>query len=188
MSRAIKRYLAVMALLLAAVLAAVAYTLASGYIARRLHPTEYAELVSASSAEFGVPRSVIFAVIWTESSFRADAFSSAGAIGLMQIMPETFDWLLLKSGEEYENGALYEPAVNIRYGTMLLAMLYGEFGRWDTAYAAYNAGLNRVRMWLSDPEITRDGVLKEIPYGETERYVKKVEAAAVEYRRLYDIE
>lgn len=188
MSRAVRRYLIVMTLLLAAVLAAIAYMLASGYIARRLHPTDYAELVSTSAVEFGVPRSVIFAVINTESSFHADATSSAGAMGLMQLMPETFEWLLSKSGENYTTNALYEPAVNIRYGTMLLAALHDEFGSWDTAYAAYNAGLNRVRLWLSDPDIAEDGVLTEIPYGETERYVKKVEAAVSEYRRLYNID
>lgn len=188
MSRALRRYITVMVLLLAALLAAIAYVVVAGYIARLMHPTHYAELVSECAAEFGVPRSVIFAVIKTESSFQADAVSPDGATGLMQLMPDTFDWLLSKTGESYTADALCDPAVNIRYGTMLLAMLYGEFGRWDTAYAAYNAGLNRVRMWLSDPEISHDGKLTDIPYPETDSYVKKVETAAAEYRRLYDID
>ena len=177
-----------MALLLAAVLAASAYLLAAGYIARRMHPTQYADQVSVSADEFGVPRSVIFAVIKTESSFRPDVVSTAGAVGLMQITPDTFDWLQFKSGEKYNAAELYKPEVNIRYGTMLLAALYDEFGRWDTAYAAYNAGLNRVRMWLSNPEYS-DGIgLKNIPFGETDRYVKKVEKAVLEYKRLYKLD
>ena len=188
MSRGLKRYMVFMALLLVVILAACAFMLASGYIARLLHPTEYAEFVGAYSSEFGVPRSIIFAVIKTESAFDPDALSSAGAMGLMQLMPETFDWLLSKSGEVYTADELYEPEINIRYGTMLLAALYGEFGRWDTAYAAYNAGLNRVRLWLSDPDYSEDGILTEIPYAETEKYIKKVEAAVAEYRRLYDID
>lgn len=188
MSRALKRYITVMALLLAALLSAIAYLLVSGYIARMLHPTHYADLVNKCSQEFGVPRSVIFAVIKTESSFRPDAVSHAGAKGLMQLTPDTFDWLQTKTGESYSVEDLHEPAVNIRYGTMLLAMLYNEFGRWDTAYAAYNAGLNRVRIWLADPDISNEGELTAIPYPETDNFVKKVAKAAAEYRRLYDIE
>jgi len=188
MSRAIKRYIAVMALLLAVLLAAIAYVIISGYIARMLHPTHYAELVGECAAEFGVPRSVIFAVIKTESSFRPNAVSRAGATGLMQLMLDTFSWLLSKTGDEYTVEDLRDPAVNIRYGTMLLAVLYNEFGSWETALAAYNAGLNRVRIWLSDPEITKDGELVAIPYPETDNYVKKVAAAAAEYRRLYGFE
>jgi Soluble lytic murein transglycosylase and related regulatory proteins (some contain LysM/invasin domains) len=177
-----------MALLLAVVLAACAFMLASGYIARKLHPTEYSDVVGINADKFGVPRSVIFAVINTESSFNPKAVSSAGAMGLMQLMPETFEWLLSKSGEELSTDALYTPEINIRYGTMLLAALYAEFGRWDTAYAAYNAGLNRVRLWLSNPDFSQDGALTEIPFAETERYVKKVEAAVIEYKRLYDMD
>lgn len=188
MSRALKRYIVVLALLLAALLSAIAYIMVSGYIARKLHPVHYAELVSESAAEFGVPRSVIFAVIRTESSFRPDAVSRVGATGLVQLMPDTFNWLLSKTGESYTLEDLWDPAVNIRYGTMLLAVLYEEFGQWNTAYAAYNAGLNRVRLWLADPDVSQDGELVAIPYPETENYVKKVVKAAAEYRRLYDIE
>jgi soluble lytic murein transglycosylase len=114
--------------------------------------------------------------------------SRVGAAGLMQLMPDTFNWLLSKTGESYTLEDLWDPAVNIRYGTMLLAVLYEEFGQWNTAYAAYNAGLNRVRLWLADPDVSQDGELVAIPYPETENYVKKVVKAAAEYRRLYDIE
>lgn len=177
-----------MTLLLAVVLIACAYMAVSGYIARRLHPTHYSEFVSDSSLEFGVPPSVVYAVIKTESSFREGVTSPAGAMGLMQLTPDTFDWLRWKTGEVMATDALFTPEVNIRYGTMLLAILYEEFGSWDTVFAAYNAGLNRVRLWLANPDYS-DGVsLTDIPYSETKNYVKKVGAAVSEYRRLYGFE
>ena len=95
--------------------------------------------MSESAAEFGVPRSVIFAVIRTESSFRPRRGVTRRRDRLMRLMPD-IQLAAVKTGESYTLEDLWDPAVNIRYGTMLLAVLYEEFGQWNTAYAAYNAG------------------------------------------------
>lgn len=149
------------------------------------HPILYAELIDEYSGEYGVPPEIICAVIETESSFRADAVSGAGAMGLMQITRETFWWLLTKAGEDMEVERLFEPEINIKYGTYFLSLLYEEFGEWDTVYAAYNAGRSRVHGWLENDEITKDGRLVNIPIAETADYVKKVSRSVEKYRTAW---
>ena len=142
--------------------------------------------VYSASVEFSVPTSMILAVIRTESDFRPDALSAAGARGLMQLLPETFLWLREeKLCEALADDAITDPEVNIRYGTYYLAYLYARFGSWHTALAAYNAGEGRVSQWLESPDISRDGVLVSIPFPETAFYVKKVLAVKTIYEKLY---
>lgn len=87
--------------------------------------------------EYAVPEEVIYAVMSVESNFKSDAQSSKGAIGLMQITPDTFTWLCSKNNASDTNPELlYNPETNIRYGTYFLSLLYSEFGVWDTAFAA----------------------------------------------------
>lgn len=152
---------------------------------REVYPRRFQAEVSKAAAEFSVPEYIIYAVIRTESSFKSDAVSSKDAVGLMQITPDTFNWLLTKTGEKLTSDKLYDPMTNITYGTLFLSMLYSEFGDWETAYAGYNAGMNRVRKWLLDPEISNGKELLQIPFKETSQYVKRVCDAADIYRRLY---
>jgi soluble lytic murein transglycosylase-like protein len=114
------------------------------------------------------------------------AVSSAGAIGLMQMMPDTYEWLCKKTGDLCIPAMLYDPETNIRYGTYLLSFLYTRYGNWDTALAAYNAGLGNVDQWLEDPAYAgENGTLKEIPYKETRNYIKRVNEARRLYESLY---
>ena len=85
-----------------------------------LYPREYSEYVEKYSAEYGISEILIYAVIHTESGFDPDAVSSADAIGLMQMTEDTFDWLLTKTGEDYEFNDLFTPEVSIKYGTYFL--------------------------------------------------------------------
>ncbi len=149
------------------------------------HPIQYQEIVEKYSEEFGVPEPIIFAVIMTESSFIQDAVSSAGAIGLMQIMPETFEWLQTKTGETLDEELLYTADVNIRYGTFYLAWLKERFGSWKTAWAAYNAGIGRVKGWLEDEKYSDGSELLEIPFAETKAYVRRVAENVKIYEELY---
>lgn len=149
------------------------------------YPEEYAALIEKNAQDYGIPPEIICAVIRTESSFRADAVSPAGAVGLMQLMPSTFTWLQTKTGEQCEENALTDPAVNVKYGCFLLKMLYDEFGNWKTVWAAYNAGMNRVRTWLTDASYADENGLHTIPIQETENYVARVERATAVYRELY---
>ena len=132
---------------------------------------------------------MIYAVIRTESNFDSNAVSAVGAIGLMQLMPDTFTWIsndLL--GERLAPAMAYDAETNIRYGTFLLKRLYDRYGDWNAALAAYNAGPGRVDGWLKEAQyVDERGLLipEQIPIGETRNYVDKVQQSAQAYTRLY---
>ena len=158
---------------------------------RWFYPQKYSEQVERCSEEFGVDEDLIYAVIKTESGFRAEVESHAGAVGLMQLMPETFDWLQenLEGEVIYPAERLKDADINIRYGTYFLSWLLERYGDVGTACAAYNAGITNVDRWLGDSRYSADGdTLSAIPFGETERYVEKVRDALEMYRELYDEE
>ena len=142
-------------------------------------------LVSAAAEEFDVPMAMILSVIRTESDFHPDAVSRAGALGLMQLMPQTFAWLCEELQEPYDPKSITDPAVNIRFGTYYLFYLREKFGSWRVALAAYNAGEGRVSEWLADPTINLNGTLRRIPYPETAAYVKKTLEYYVDYLKSY---
>jgi len=146
----------------------------------------FEEYVLKYSAEYSVPEYTVYAVIRCESSFNENAVSHAGAIGLMQLIPSTFEWLCGFTGEEPLTERLYDPETNIRYGTMFLARLYAQYGDWDIVHAAYNAGQGRVNQWLSDERYSEDGKLTNIPFKETKAYVEKVKRYKELYKRLYN--
>lgn len=141
----------------------------------RLSMRERAVIGYAQQAakEFGVPLPLILAVIRTESDFHADAVSAAGACGLMQLLPQTFLWLQEeKLCETHPDAAIFDPEINIRYGSYYLSYLLAKFDDTPTALAAYNAGEGRVSEWLCDPALSTDAkTLSRIPFSETERYV-----------------
>jgi soluble lytic murein transglycosylase len=153
---------------------------------QKLYPREYEEYVEKYASEFSVPEALVYAVIHTESNFDANAVSSAGANGLMQLIPETMTWLSKKLGEKEPTGDILDPETNIKYGTCYLQYLYEKFGDWNTALAAYNAGHGRVSGWLEDESYTDDGItLKNIPIKETSDYVNKVSRAWERYKDIY---
>lgn len=180
-----KKTFTILGILLAAGLIASLWELADDYFLRKTHPIKYAESVERYASEFDVPEAIVYAVIDTESSFVPDAVSPKGAVGLMQITPDTYEWLCGKTGDEPNIRLLYEPDTNIRYGTYFLSLLYNEYQVWETVYAAYNAGRGRVNGWLAQEEYNNNGRLQNIPFTETAAYVTKVEKSAELYRRLY---
>ena len=150
------------------------------------YPKTYFEHVEKYSKEYGVPEYIIYSTIKVESNFNSGALSEKGAVGLMQITPDTFEWIQMLLREELADGLLYDPETNIKYGTYLLSYLYDEFGNWETVHAAYNAGMSRVKEWLRDERYSaEDNKLKNIPFEETREYVKKIADAATEYKKLY---
>lgn len=141
-------------------------------------PRRYEEIITVCSEQYGVPAELIAAVIATESGYRVDACSEEGAIGLMQMMPETYVYLAGLRGETADLAQLRIPAVSIDYGTYYLSLLYARYRDWEHALAAYNAGIGNVDAWLLREDCTdRSGHLVRIPFGETARYVKKVRFA-----------
>ena len=155
---------------------------------KNAYPLEYAEYVAVYAEEYGIPESVVYAVIRTESDFDSGAVSPVGAVGLMQLMPSTFEWLTDDMlFEHLENGMLYDPETNIRYGTYCLSYLYDRYGNWETAIAAYNGGLGNVDKWLEDDKYADgEGGLKRIPFKETRQFVTRVTDAWEMYEKLYN--
>ena len=153
------------------------------------YPLKYREIVEREADEFALDPMLVYAVIKAESGFDAEAGSSAGACGLMQLMPVTFQWMQTKLGEEglYTEEDIFQPAVNIRYGCALLRLLIDLYGSEETALCAYNAGMGTVSEWLDDPSLSPDGIhLSEIPYGETEHYLQRVLQNREMYIDLYE--
>ena len=179
--------IAVLLILLALIIGKGIYKSFSEKLERELYPLpeKYLTEIKKYSQEYKVPVEILCGVINTESSFNPNAYSHAGAMGIMQITEPTFEWLNFKTGEEHKLEELYDYKFNIRYGTLLLSLLYDEFQNWDTTLAAYNAGRGRVNEWLSDSEYSEDGKLTNIPYKETSDYVKKVNKASEIYTKLY---
>lgn len=155
------------------------------YVLRLVFQKKYDAIVEKYALEYDIPEELLYAVIKTESNFDPSAVSSADARGLMQITPETFEWLQYRMGEQLPLTELFEPETNIRYGAFFLRYLLDEFGSAETAAAAYNAGVNCVKNWLASPQYSSDGRnLSYIPYPETRYYVIKVKTAAEAYRKL----
>lgn len=151
------------------------------------YPKKYSKFVEKYADEYGLEESLVYAVIRTESGFDPEAQSDAGACGIMQMMPSSFEWLQEKRGTtgEYTTEDLFNPEVCIDYGCYLLKYFYDYYGDERCAVAAYNAGFV-VGEWLSDSNYSKDGkTLDKIPYPETSSYVDKVESAKEMYIKLY---
>ena len=173
-------------LLAAALCIGVAMDETTERVYNRFYPLKYVGLVELAAERWNIPQSVIYGVIHTESGFDENALSHANAIGLMQMTDDTYDWIYLLRREECPpHDTMGIPAYNIDAGAFLLSWLYRQYGRWDTVYAAYNAGYARVNKWLEDPEISENGVLVNIPINETEQYVKRCTEAEEIYRTVY---
>lgn len=141
-----------------------------------LYPKKYEKEVLIQSKEFNLSPALVFSVIKAESGFNPNAVSSAGAIGLMQIMPETAKWLV------GSNTNLLNPAENIKIGCKYLAYLKEEFLDEATILTAYNAGPNKTKVWLEDERYgTASRTMRKTPYKETNAYVHKV----LKYKKVY---
>ena len=114
------------------------------------------------------------------------AQSSAGAVGLMQLMPQTAKWLARREGIEYSEEMLLQGDYSIRLGCAYAAFLFERYDNYDCVIAAYNAGHGAVDKWLKDPEFSRDGkTLYRVPYAETEKHIVRVNRARSIYFALY---
>ena len=153
---------------------------------RRLFVLPYRDAVEREAARFSLPSSLVAGLILAESHFDKDAVSHAGAVGLMQLTPDTYHWLCFKLG--HEEGDLSDVDTNLYYGCANLALLLSEFSDLPTALAAYNAGPARVRDWLADTLYSKDGhTLSHVPYPETRTHTRRVMLYSQIYRLLYGL-
>jgi soluble lytic murein transglycosylase len=148
----------------------------------------YENYIYEYSDKYGIDPYLVMAVIKVESNFKTDAISPKGAIGLMQIMPETGKWLAkINKFDNYSDEALMEAETNIMYGCSYLNWLNKQFdGDRTKVLAGYNGGIGNVKEWLNDQQYSRDGIsLDNIPFPETKNYVKKVEHYYDIYKKRY---
>jgi soluble lytic murein transglycosylase len=186
MSKALKNTIAIIIILAVSVSLGYFYDKIKTEIEKQSHPLTYGEFVDKYSEKYSVPPYIIYSVIKAESGFDSAAKSSAGAVGLMQIMPETYKDIAARMiGETANEGLLYDPETNIKYGTYYLRYLYDKFESWDLAFAAYNAGPARITVWLSNPEYITENEIVYIPIEETRNYLQKVQKNIESYKRLY---
>jgi len=139
-------------------------------------PVRHLDLIEKHAGNF--EPAFVLAVIHAESSFNPDAVSPAGAMGLMQIMEPTGEWLAQMTGVgDYDKSLLFEPETNIILGTYFLNWLWRYFdGDKTLILSGYNAGIGNVRRWLNDERFSEDGLtLSHIPFPETYNYVQRVE-------------
>jgi len=158
------------------------------YFARLYYPLPYREIIETNAAAFGLDPLLITAVMRTESKFKPRAVSRKGALGLMQIMPSTAEWIAPRLGvTDFRAEMLFEPETNIRFGSWYLAELAAEFeGRLDVVIVAYNAGRGKVRGWLDSGVWSGRFEDKEnIPYAESRIFLRRVRNAYMQYIRLY---
>ena len=174
-------------IIFAAVLCGIAlFCICYRIIERRLvYKTPYQTVVKTMANEYGVSESIIYAVMKAESGFRVGIVSPKGAVGLMQLLPSTAEFIAEKLGETYVDGCLFYPAINIKYGAWYLSYLFSKFPE-KTAIAAYNAGEGKVRNWLKNPKYSTDGkTLDVIPYQETSAYVRRVYKNISKYNKYH---
>jgi soluble lytic murein transglycosylase len=150
------------------------------------HPFAYRSLVEGYAETHELDPALVAAVILNESSYNPRAESYLGARGLMQLMPETAEWVAHKLRESYDAETLFDPETNIRFGCWFLGYLSDRFDGDPVKMAAgYHAGAGQVDTWLSNPEYSADGALNVIPFKDTNRYVNKVMSAYEVYQRHY---
>lgn len=151
------------------------------------YPRPYFEHVQTEAAQRGVAWEHVYATMRQESSFDEAAFSQAGAIGLLQLMPDSARRHARREGWSFTPERLYEPEWNVRFGVVEIAEHIQRFESAPLAIAAYNAGAARVERWLREQE-TRDLDLfvERIPFNETRRYVRRVIGHMAHYRYLHD--
>jgi soluble lytic murein transglycosylase len=157
--------------------------------ARHYHPRAYVHLVPRIAEQFNLDPNLLWAVMKTESAFRSDAFSRAGAIGLMQIMPHTGRRLAkeMRHGDFYTR-RLFEPEVNLTMSSWYLRAVSNKFkGQLMLVAAAYNGGPHNVARWLDQRGrvCDQDEFIEEIPFDQSRRYAKKILRLVALYERVY---
>lgn len=136
-----------------------------------VYPKKYKNFVVTYAEKFGVEPALVYAIIKVESNFDKEAMSSAGALGLMQIMPSTAKWISGELGENFEKDDLFDEETNIRFGCFYLKYLYSKLKTTGAVICAYNAGETAALLWVNE-----SGEIDEskITYSETKNYFKKV--------------
>lgn len=137
---------------------------------------KYTDLIESYSSKNKLDSKLTAALISVESSYNEKAKSGVGARGLMQILPETAEWISEKIKVDYDKEKLYDPEYNIKMGTFYLKYLLDYFKSEHLALAAYNGGMGNVEKWIKEGKLSADkDSLENIPFEETRNYVGKID-------------
>lgn len=156
------------------------------YSSKIFTTTAYEEYVLKYSYENDIEPRFIFAVINTESHFDPNATSDVGARGLMQIMEDAYNWIKFRMDDQRDHtfDDMYDPELNIEYGTFYLSYLYRRYGSYELTAAAYHAGLNAVDGWIEDGTVDPENFrLEDVPSDVTAHYIDKVMTAYNNYKQ-----
>jgi peptidoglycan lytic transglycosylase len=154
------------------------YSTEPGWWVRIRYPLRYDAIVRGHARHYRLDPALLAAVIYQESKFHAHARSSSGAVGLMQLLPDTAKGIALHTGgSRFRVADLDDPEINVRYGSWYLRHLLDKYGDERTALAAYNAGQDNVDRWRASGA--------GIAFSETRHYVGRVEHLQTLYRRGY---
>jgi soluble lytic murein transglycosylase len=142
------------------------------------YPLRYEEIVTGHARNYDLAPHLVAAVIYQESKFDADAVSSSGAVGLMQLLPATAQGIADRTGGSgWHERDLLDPELNVRYGSWYLRHLLDKYDDEELALAAYNAGQTNVDRWRARGE--------GIQFPETRHYVERVQELKRIYARAY---
>lgn len=158
------------------------------YVQKIIYPIKHSEFIEEYAYEYNLDPWLVVSVIWVESRFDEKAISNKDARGLMQITPETGEWISKQMKlKDFNSKQLYEPETNIKLGCWYLDNLKTQFdNELPVAIAAYNGGSGNVTKWLNDERYSEDNTtLKEIPFEETKNYVEKVFKTYETYKQIY---
>jgi len=183
-----KKTLIIVGIILLLIISIVIIFKPQNWFLKKIYKLEYSEYVYKYAEENDIDPYLIFSIIKAESNFERNIESSSGAIGLMQLMEATAIEMANEIGEDVVvKEALYNPEINIKIGTKYYAYLIKRYNdNKDLALAAYNAGMGNVDKWIKEGTIKEDGSdLENIPYKETNNYVRKIVRNYRIYQNLY---
>lgn len=157
-------------------------------VIKKIYPQKYNAYVEKYSLEYGVDSMLVYAIIKAESNFKPDIKSNSNAMGLMQLLDDTAKETANKIGIDYTEDCLYEPETNIRLGIKYFSDLLKEYdNNYMLALTAYNAGTGNLKKWIEQGIIKPDGSnIEDIPYKETNNYVRKIVRDYNIYKDLYN--
>lgn len=153
---------------------------------RFIYPLKYKDFIYNYTLEYNLDPHLVSAMIYVESKFVPTACSHKGAVGLMQIMPDTGKWIAQQQGlNKFNTQRLYDPEINIKFGCWYLSTLKKEFNNeLIVVLAAYNAGRGNVNRWLEERE--EQGIsIETLPFKETRDYIYKILEVYEHYKDLY---
>ena len=156
------------------------------YFLRKIYKIDYKEYVEKYSEEYEVDKYLVYSIIKAESNFKEDSISNKGAKGLMQLMPSTAEEIAKKIEIQVDENNILNPQININLGTKYISNLIIKYKNIGLALAAYNAGSGNVDNWVEKGILDSNGTnLEEIPYVETNNYVRKILRDYNIYKAIY---